>query len=79
VVTLRNSLSGQPINDVEVRRKFSQFGDVKEVKIGDNPHKCVVQQTTGDISNLGKLSSRFVEFYDIRVRVYAEYHYCLPH
>ncbi|KAF8628245.1 hypothetical protein AX15_004020 [Amanita polypyramis BW_CC] len=35
-VTLRNSLSGQPIDDNEVRRKFQQFGDVKSVTpIGD--------------------------------------------
>ena len=35
-VTLRNSLSGQPIDDNEVRRKFQQFGDVKSVQpVGD--------------------------------------------
>jgi len=35
-VTLRNSASGQPIDDGEVRRKFQQFGDVKSVKpVGD--------------------------------------------
>ncbi|KDR85611.1 hypothetical protein GALMADRAFT_218705 [Galerina marginata CBS 339.88] len=35
-VTLRNSPSGQPIDDNEVRRKFQQFGDVKSVKpVGD--------------------------------------------
>ncbi|KAF8963917.1 hypothetical protein BDZ97DRAFT_1818529 [Flammula alnicola] len=35
-VTLRNSPSGQPIDDNEVRRKFQQFGDVKAVKpVGD--------------------------------------------
>jgi hypothetical protein len=31
LVTLRNSMSGQPIDDNEVRRKFQQFGDVKAV------------------------------------------------
>jgi hypothetical protein len=31
-VTLRNSQSGQAIDDIEVRRKFQQFGDVKAVK-----------------------------------------------
>ncbi|KAF9055909.1 hypothetical protein BJ165DRAFT_457336 [Panaeolus papilionaceus] len=31
-VTLRNSPSGQPIDDNEVRRKFQQFGDVKSIK-----------------------------------------------
>lgn len=31
-VTLRNSISGQPIDDSEVRRKFQQFGDVKSVR-----------------------------------------------
>jgi len=35
-VTLRNSQSGQVIDDNEVRRKFQQFGDVKAVKpVGD--------------------------------------------
>lgn len=35
-VTIRNSPSGQPIDDNEVRRKFQQFGDVKAVKpVGD--------------------------------------------
>ncbi|KIL71617.1 hypothetical protein M378DRAFT_182993 [Amanita muscaria Koide BX008] len=35
-VTLRNSSSGQPIDDNEVRRKFQQFGDVKSVSpVGD--------------------------------------------
>uniref|UniRef100_A0A8H7YAD6 RRM domain-containing protein n=1 Tax=Psilocybe cubensis TaxID=181762 RepID=A0A8H7YAD6_PSICU len=35
-VTLRNSVSGLPIDDNEVRRKFQQFGDVKAVKpVGD--------------------------------------------
>ncbi|KAF8203924.1 hypothetical protein BJ912DRAFT_219059 [Pholiota molesta] len=35
-VTLRNSVSGQAIDDNEVRRKFQQFGDVKSVKtVGD--------------------------------------------
>ncbi|KAF9486353.1 hypothetical protein BDN70DRAFT_902508 [Pholiota conissans] len=35
-VTLRNSPSGQAIDDNEVRRKFQQFGDVKSVKpVGD--------------------------------------------
>ena len=38
LVTLRNSVSGQPIDDTEVRRKFQQFGDVKSVKhVGDRP------------------------------------------
>lgn len=38
LVTLRNSVSGQPIDDGEVRRKFQQFGDVKEVRLaGDRP------------------------------------------
>ncbi|KAH8110594.1 hypothetical protein DFH11DRAFT_1619149 [Phellopilus nigrolimitatus] len=38
LVTLRNSASGQPIDDNEVRRKFQQFGDVKNVKPGENVH-----------------------------------------
>ncbi|KAG5645361.1 hypothetical protein DXG03_006423 [Asterophora parasitica] len=37
-VTLRNSASGAPLIDDEVRRKFQQFGDVKTVKpVGDRP------------------------------------------
>jgi hypothetical protein len=32
LVTLKNSMTGQPIDDGEVRRKFQQFGDVKEVR-----------------------------------------------
>ncbi|TFY55623.1 hypothetical protein EVJ58_g8129 [Rhodofomes roseus] len=32
IVTLKNSASGQPIDDNEVRRKFQQFGDVKSVR-----------------------------------------------
>lgn len=32
LVTLRNSVSNQPIDDNEVRRKFQQFGDVKAVR-----------------------------------------------
>ncbi len=36
LVTLRNSVSGQPIDDNEVRRKFQQFGDVRSVRpVGD--------------------------------------------
>lgn len=36
LVTLRNSVTGQAIDDNEVRRKFQQFGDVKAVKpVGD--------------------------------------------
>ncbi|KAJ3505641.1 hypothetical protein NLJ89_g7313 [Agrocybe chaxingu] len=35
-VSLRNSVSGQSIDDNEVRRKFQQFGDVKSVRpVGD--------------------------------------------
>ncbi|KAF9556412.1 hypothetical protein CPC08DRAFT_737099 [Agrocybe pediades] len=35
-VTLRNSASGLPIDDNEVRRKFQQFGDIKAIKpVGD--------------------------------------------
>lgn len=42
LVTLRNSASGQPIDDNEVRRKFQQFGDVKNVKPGENVHEYVL-------------------------------------
>ncbi|KAI5120789.1 hypothetical protein M0805_002416 [Coniferiporia weirii] len=38
LVTLRNSMSGQPIDDNEVRRRFQQYGDVKNVKPGENIH-----------------------------------------
>ncbi|KAJ7597346.1 hypothetical protein C8J56DRAFT_919800 [Mycena floridula] len=31
-VTLMNSMSGQPIDDAEVRRKFQTFGDIKSVR-----------------------------------------------
>jgi len=42
-VTLRNSASGQSIDDNEVRRKFQQFGDVKSVNpVGDRT-ECVSQ------------------------------------
>ena len=38
LVTLRGSPSGQPIDDGEVRRKFQQFGDVKEIRlVGERP------------------------------------------
>lgn len=40
-MTLRNSASGQPIDDNEVHRRFQQFGDVKSVKPGDNMHELV--------------------------------------
>lgn len=36
-VTLRNSASGQTIDDNEIRRKFQQFGDVKSITpVGDH-------------------------------------------
>ncbi|ETW86795.1 hypothetical protein HETIRDRAFT_456674 [Heterobasidion irregulare TC 32-1] len=44
LVTLRNSISGQPIDDNEVRRKFQQFGDVKSVRpIGDRMDQRYVE------------------------------------
>ena len=39
LVTLRNSPSGQPINDTELHRLFSRFGDVKNIRPGDSPHE----------------------------------------
>lgn len=39
IVTLRNSPSGQPIDDTEVHRLFGRFGDIKNIKPGDNPHE----------------------------------------
>lgn len=43
LVTLRNSPSGQPIDEGEVRRKFQQFGDVKSVRPADRPDQCYVE------------------------------------
>lgn len=44
LVTLRNSPSGQPIDEGEVRRKFQQFGDVKSVRpAGDRQDQCYVE------------------------------------
>ncbi|KAG6911367.1 hypothetical protein DXG01_001038 [Tephrocybe rancida] len=43
-VTLRNSASGAPLDDNEVRRKFQQFGDVKTVKpVGDRSDSRYVE------------------------------------
>ncbi|GLB35752.1 putative RNA recognition motif containing protein [Lyophyllum shimeji] len=43
-VTLRNSASGAPLDDNEVRRKFQQFGDVKSVSpVGDRPDSRYVE------------------------------------
>jgi hypothetical protein len=47
-VTLRNSATGQPIDDEEVRRKFQQFGDVKSIRpMGDarNEYACLLIST----------------------------------
>jgi hypothetical protein len=41
LVTLRNSASGQSIDDNEVRRKFQQFGDVKSVNPVGERTECV--------------------------------------
>ena len=43
IVSLRNSASGQPIDDNEVRRKFQQFGDVKSVTIGERNDERLVE------------------------------------
>ncbi|KAG5639546.1 hypothetical protein H0H81_012217 [Sphagnurus paluster] len=43
-VTLRNSASGAPLDDNEVRRKFQQFGDVKGVRsVGDRDDSKYVE------------------------------------
>ncbi|KAG6878164.1 hypothetical protein C0993_011237 [Termitomyces sp. T159_Od127] len=43
-VTLRNSPSGAPLDDGEVRRKFQQFGDVKTIKpVGDRSDSRYVE------------------------------------
>lgn len=43
IVSLRNSASGQPIDDNEVRRKFQQFGDVKSVTTGERGDERLVE------------------------------------
>ena len=43
IVSLRNSVSGQPIDDNEVRRKFQQFGDVKSVTPGERGDERLVE------------------------------------
>ncbi|KIP11735.1 hypothetical protein PHLGIDRAFT_438814 [Phlebiopsis gigantea 11061_1 CR5-6] len=44
LVTLRSSMSGQPIDDNEVRRKFQQLGDVKEVRpVGEREDQRYVE------------------------------------
>ncbi|KAF9786734.1 hypothetical protein BJ322DRAFT_1099219 [Thelephora terrestris] len=43
IVSLRNSASGQPIDDNEVRRKFQQFGDVKSVTTGERNDERLVE------------------------------------
>ncbi|KAI0035125.1 hypothetical protein K488DRAFT_43981 [Vararia minispora EC-137] len=50
LVALRNSISGQPIDDEEVRRKFQQFGDVKDIRSTDEQRN----------------DQRYVEYYDTR-------------
>lgn len=68
-MTLRNSVSGQPIDDTEVRRKFQQFGDVKTVKhLGDRPEYVdYLFFCFHDICLKKLVSQRYVEMYDIRV------------
>jgi len=43
IVSLRNSASGQLIDDNEVRRKFQQFGDVKSVSSGERSDERLVE------------------------------------
>jgi hypothetical protein len=43
IVSLRNSASGQPIDDNEVRRKFQQFGDVKSITTGERGDERLVE------------------------------------
>ena len=40
---MRNSVSGQLIDDNEVRRKFQQFGDVKSVTPGERGDERLVE------------------------------------
>ncbi|KAH7105153.1 hypothetical protein BKA62DRAFT_438382 [Auriculariales sp. MPI-PUGE-AT-0066] len=42
-LVLRNSGSGMPLDDNEVRRKFQQFGDVKSVRPGNGPLERYVE------------------------------------
>lgn len=68
-------MSGQPIDDNEVRRKFQQFGDIKTIRPVDNHHQEYVLlhlTRTSIVSSRNTLrSQRYVEFYDIRVSVDA--------
>lgn len=43
IVSLRNSPSGQPIDDNEARRKFQQFGDVKTVTPGERSDERLIE------------------------------------
>lgn len=45
LVSLYDSVSNQPIDDNELRRKFQQFGDVKSVTpVGDRPEYFVLSR-----------------------------------
>lgn len=51
IVSLRNSASGQPIDDNEARRKFQQFGDVKSVTPGERGDERLVEFYDMRVSN----------------------------
>jgi transcription initiation factor TFIID subunit 15 len=42
-ITLRESRSGAPLDDNEVRRKFTSFGDIKSISPGDQPDSRFVE------------------------------------
>ncbi|KAG6901867.1 hypothetical protein C0995_007093 [Termitomyces sp. Mi166 len=53
-VTLRNSPSGAPLDDNEVRRKFQQFGDVKSVKpVGERSEQVACEEAFDRLRHQG--------------------------
>ena len=66
-IILRNSLSGQPIDDNELRRRFQQFGDVKSIAPMDNRPEYVLCNFFRYSMLMFAGSQRYLEYYDIRV------------
>ncbi|KAF7970868.1 hypothetical protein HWV62_22684 [Athelia sp. TMB] len=65
-IILRNSLSGQPIDDNELRRRFQQFGDVKSIVPMDNRPEYVFCHFFRYSVLMFAGSQRYLEYYDIR-------------
>ena len=59
IVSLRNSASGQLIDDNEVRRKFQQFGDVKSVTSGERSDERLVEFYDMRVSHRPLLAPEF--------------------